>query len=523
MAIKLDPPKPTVTAPRPQLKPAAAPPPANPPVDKAAVDAIARKTGRTSSFEAFRPPSVAIPQHEHHHGEGPSQGRGTTDDSLGHHDPAWGRNRGTPDDSIGVDDPSWGRNRGTPDDSIGVNDPAAGRNRGTPDDSIGTGDPAAGRNRGTPDDSIGGRGPVTGRGTPDTGMGEVLGGRLGQLMHPERAGLSTDTQTKMDALLAAKDPRAAYQAEFVFSQQSFRDLSVEDREKIVDVMTTGGERATRAMAQIFSTTDGALLNQVGKDGTRLLDSLDKLASSPSGKALLNDCMYDIVNPGRIWQGQAPTCTVSTMQYELASQQPAEYARLIAGLGVDGEVTMRGGGTLTTTASTAMLASSWNNDRRSTTEAVFQTAAMEYANGGDTYNMFAQENHRSNGETYKGLYPEQIRTMVGELFGAKYETREIGSDAEATAELNQIMSQERPNRPVLFDIDMGDFNHCVALERIQGDRVYYRDPYSGEMESMSKDEFRQKLVAVHYAVEPEPLNKTSVIAAAKYGSKLFALV
>ena len=522
MAIKLDPPKPTVTAPRPQPKPAAPPPPANPPVDKVAADAIARKTGRTSSFEAFRPPSVAIQNHEHH-GDGPSQGRGTTDDSLGCHDPSKGRNRGTPDDSIGVDDPSAGRNRGTPDDSIGVNDPAAGRNRGTPDDSIG-------RNRGTPDDSIGGDGSVRGRGTNDDGVGGLPGrpGGLGEILQNAmarsagRAGLPEDTLSKMDALLA-KDPATAFQAEYVFSHQAFRDMSVEDREKIVDVMAAGGERATRAMAQIFNTSDGALLNQVGKDGTRLIDSLDKLAASPTGKRLLNDCMYDIVNPGRIWQGQAPTCTVSSMQYELASQQPAEYARLVAGLGVDGQVTMRGGGTLTTSASTAMLASSWNNDRRSTTEAVFQTAAMEYANGGDTYNMFAQENHRSDGQTYKGLYPDQIRTMVGELFGAKYETLEIGSDAEATAELNQIMSQERPNRPVLFDIDMGDFNHCVALDRIQGDRVYYRDPYSGEMESMSKDEFRRKLVAVHYAVEPEPLNKTSVIAAAKYGSKLFALV
>jgi predicted double-glycine peptidase len=81
-------------------------------------------------------------------------------------------------------------------------------------------------------------------------------------------------------------------------------------------------------------------------------------------------------------------------------------------------------------------------------------------------------------------------MLGQLFGVKYETREIGSDAEATAELNQIMARERPNRPVLFDIDMGSFNHCVSLEGVRGDHVYYRDPFTGKMESMTKDEFRQ---------------------------------
>lgn len=488
MAIKTDPPKPTVTAPRPQPK-LAAPPPPKPLVDKAATDAIARKTGRTSSFEAFRPPSVAMD-----HAEAPSMGRGTTDDSLGCGDTSSGRNRGTPDDSIGVDDPSSGRNRGTPDDSIGVDDPSAGRNRGTPDDSIG------------------GDGPVPGRGTPDSGIGGVPG-LPGQAGAAGRVGLPSDTQAKMDALLTPPGTRAAQQAQYVFSQPAFSELSVADREKVVDIMAAGGERATRAMAEIFSRSDGAMLSQVGRDGTRLIDSLDKLASSPTGKALLNDCMFDIVNPGRIWQGQAPTCTVSSMQYELASQQPAEYARLIAGLGTDGHVTMRGGGTLTVSASAAMVSSALNRDRRSTTEAVFQSAAMDFANGADAYSLTAQESRGADGRVYRGLFPDQIRTMVGELFGAKYETLEIGTDAEATTELNEIMSQERPNRPVLFDIDMGDFNHCVALEKIVGNRVYYRDPYTGDMQSMSKDDFRKRLVAVHYA--PPPAIPSEILAA-KYG-------
>jgi hypothetical protein len=220
-----------------------------------------------------------------------------------------------------------------------------------------------------------------------------------------RAGLPDETLAKMDALLAAKDPRTAFQAEYVFNSQAFRDMSVEDRKKIVDVMSAGGDRATRAMADIFASSNGSLLKEVAMDGTRLLDSLARLAASPTCKQLLNDCMYDICKPGRIWQGRAPTCTVASMRYELASQQPAEYARLIAGLGVDGQVTMRGGGILTTSTNQAVFASSWKQDWRSTTEAVFQTAAMEYANGSDTYDMLKQESHGANGKTYKGLFPD----------------------------------------------------------------------------------------------------------------------
>ncbi|MEW6432739.1 MAG: hypothetical protein AB1730_14640 [Myxococcota bacterium] len=506
---KLDPPRPTVTAPRAQAKPAVPPPPPRPPVDEAAKVALDKATGRTSSFEAFKPPHV-----HSHRGEGPSQGRGTTDDSLGQGDPTAGRNRGTPDDSIGVGDASAGRNRGTPDDSIGVGDPAAGRNRGTPDDSIGVDDPSAGRNRGTPDDSIGGRGPVEGRPRQD----DLKLPRLDPAA-AGRAGLPGETLAKMDALLTPPTSRTAVEASYVFNHEAFRAMSVADREKIVDVLAAGGQAAAQGMAEIFHSSNGSMLHSVGGDGTRLLDSLDKMAGSTTGQRMLGDLMFDLVRPGRIWQGNAPTCTVSSMQYELASQQPGEYARLIAGLAVDGKVTMRGGGELAISASASMFASSWRHDRRSTTEAVFQSAAMEFANGSDTYSVFSQESRGGN-RTYRGLFPDQIRTMVGELFGVRYETREIGSDAEATAELNEILARERPNRPVLFDIDMGEFNHCVSLEGVRGDRVYYRDPTTGRTESMSKAEFRERLVAVHYAPPPEIADD---FIARKYGGKLLQFV
>ena len=96
-------------------------------------------------------------------------------------------------------------------------------------------------------------------------------------------------------------------------------------------------------------------------------------------------------------------------------------------------------------------------------------------------------------------------MVGELFGVAYVTKQIGSDTEATAELNEILARESPSRPVLFDImvDGSDSNHCVSLEGVKNGRVYYRDPTTGERESMSVEEFRQSLVAVHYAPPPTP--------------------
>jgi len=473
--------RPAVSAPRAaEAEAPEAPPPPEPPpaVDAAETAAVNVQTGRTSSFEAFKPPLVNIDRQPL-----PSEGR---------------RN-----------------GNGTADDSLGCGGPSQGRNRGTPDDSIGVGDESVGRNRGTPDDSIGGLGPTSGRANePDLGVG--IG--VAYLPAQATAGLPEDTVAKMGALMTPPTTRQAIEASYVFEQPGFQSMSAADREKVVDVMSTGGDRACRAMAELFKQSGGAVLSRVGMNGTRLIDSLDKLAtavaSDPAKKSILNDTMYDIANPGRIWQGQAPTCTVSTMQYELAAQQPAEYARLMAGLVADGSVTMRGGGKLEVNAQAAVEASRANNDRRSSSEAIFQSAAMEYANGADTYNLAAQES-RGGDRHYRGLYPDQIRTMVGELFGVEYETREIANDAQATNELNLIMGREKPNRPVLFDIDMGDFNHCVALDKIEGNYVYFRDPYTGKEASMTKAEFRERLVAVHYALPPE---RDVEFAGGKYGGR-----
>ncbi|MBI5481431.1 MAG: hypothetical protein HY906_21415, partial [Deltaproteobacteria bacterium] len=292
----------------------------------------------------------------------------------------------------------------------------------------------------------------------------------------------------------------AAQAKYVFDSPQFKALPADQQTKIVDVMDRGGIRCARGMAEMFEQSGGAMLQAKGSDGTTVLDSLDRLSQSEN-KELAGTLMYDLVNPGRIWQGRAPTCTVSTMQYELAHGDPGEYARLITGLATDGKVTMRGGGVLETNASWALYASDARGDDRSKTEALFQAAAMEYANGTDSYLEYSQMSV-GGPETYRGLRGEQISNMVGQLFGVKYETKQIGSDAEATAELNEIMARERPNRPVLFDItvDGQQANHCVSLEAVRNGRVYYRDPTTGDRQSMTVDEFRKRLAAVHYAPE-----------------------
>ncbi|MEW5743552.1 MAG: hypothetical protein AB1938_31865 [Myxococcota bacterium] len=379
-------------------------------------------------------------------------------------------------------------------------------------DAGGTADDSIGRNRGTPDDSIGGDEALK-RGVSSTSVG-VTKGR--EVPPSAREGLSAETQAKMEALLERRHGTKAVNASFVMGDKAFSKLSVEDRTKLVDLLAAGGPRSARAVAELFETGRAARLTSPASDGTSMLDSLVRIAHSEDKKSLA-PVLFDIARPSRIWQGRAPTCTVSTMQYELARQQPAEYARLMAGLICDGEVKMKGGGVLRA-ESNALAASRENRDLRSRSEAIFQTAAMEYANGLDNYQALEQRTDKLFfGEDYRGLFPGQIRNMVGQLFGVSYKTREIANDAQAREELGQILARERPNRPVIFDISMGPkSNHLVALEGIRGDKVYFRDPTTGDVRSMSKEKFVKKLVAVHYADEPAPKRLVTPFAAAKYG-------
>jgi len=238
---------------------------------------VDRRTGRTSSFEAFRPPHVHLERpHAVRDHDATSTGRRTAG--------------GPPDDSIGRRGAG-----GTPDDSIGRR--GAG---GTPDDSIG-GDEAL--ERGVGSKSVG----VTrGRPVPDSA----------------RAGLSDETVAKMDALLD-RGPVKRTNASYVMGDPAFSTMSVEDRTKLVDLMTTSGPRSARAVAELFEKGRSGRLTEAAPDGTRTLDSLLRIAHSDA-KRNLSPVLFDLARPGRIWQGTAPTCTVSTMQYELARKEPAEY-------------------------------------------------------------------------------------------------------------------------------------------------------------------------------------------------------
>ena len=318
------------------------------------------------------------------------------------------------------------------------------------------------------------------------------------------AGIKTLPAESQKALLSklaeAPDSPTAKVLEHVVSSSTFKSLSASDKTSLARVLSVAGEKAAVALGALLEGTPESV-NFKDSAGKSMLANLSDLAGQPlntrlygatSGPQLLDQALLQVANPDRVAQGSAPTCTVTSMQFELVRDEPAEYVRLLAGLsGPTGRATMVGGGEL------KLLPDSVNTmDKREASQAIFQDAAMDYGNGADVYDAKRAISLNAAGD-YPGLMPKQQTTMLRELFGVKYETKTLetpGSRASALQQLRDYVSVGK-NRPVLLEIDQGNFNHVVTFEMEKNDRVYFRDPY-GQLRSMPDAAFIDHVVAVH---------------------------
>lgn len=366
-----------------------------------------------------------------------------------------------------------------------------------------------GKKKGTNDDSIG-DGQTTAM-RPTTVMPTLqLVGPLDQ--RTLTAGLSETAKTQIAALLRTDSPSAS-DATYAFASPSFQALDADQKNKFVDIIATCGPEAAQMLAMGCEVC-GDVWSKRATDGSTVLDGLDRMAKQSGLQPYVAGVIADVVTPDRIWQGDAPTCTAATMQFELASKQPAEYTRLMTGLAVDTSVQMAGGAVLQTEPGSALKGSIDARDRRSPTEAVFQGALMEFANGSETYDLNRMQSS-GNGQTHRGLNGDQIQTALSQLFGVDYQTTRISTDDEAATALKTLNTSLAPNRPVLVDLVVDDTtNHCVAFEGFSNGRVHLRDPETGTRTSISEDEFLRKAAAIHVA---PPAAATSPVAVGSSGA------
>ncbi|MGE5706763.1 MAG: hypothetical protein ACM3YO_00385, partial [Bacteroidota bacterium] len=255
----------------------------------------------------------------------------------------------------------------------------------------------------------------------------------------------------------------------------------------------------RQYLDLNSQLDGAgraALQTLLKDGKLskdLLTNLSKLATQPLAagidrKALLSSTLAQIQDPSKITQGDRQTCVAASAQIVLAKEDPAEYARLVAGLSSPkGEVTLKNGDTLKREKGV----------NGSNASDLLQPAMMQYATKGG----YDAANDRRLDGAGQGLYTDEQDKLLKALTGK--ETKAVyGNSPDVLEATKKALDQgQHPVANLLVkDPATGETKgHAVTIEEMKDGKVTYLDPHEGR-KTVSMAEFQAKLESVSLPAE-----------------------
>jgi hypothetical protein len=209
---------------------------------------------------------------------------------------------------------------------------------------------------------------------------------------------------------------------------------------------------------------------------------------------LYSVLGELNDPNEINQGNRATCTVTSVQYLLAKQNPAEYARLMTGLlTVEGKVQLRDGSWLSRVADSV---GPDDDPSRNGSERLLQSALMNYAHAG--YSNKTDSSPELFGLLkLVGLRDRQTLHVARAVLGRDFAVfTGHGDNRAASTREGRVLEQfrKRSGKDILTSVRFGSSPHMVVVQRIEGDRVLYRDPVGqlgqsgSELESMTVAEF-----------------------------------
>jgi hypothetical protein len=283
-------------------------------------------------------------------------------------------------------------------------------------------------------------------------------------------------------------------------KEKYDALSPEQRAMYDKIAATMGNDSEAKNALAAMLINGALDQKDMRDGKTLLEQLNAMATQEMGPGitrskLLREVCIDIANPGRIDQGSYNTCAATTAQRMLAQQNPAEYARLMAGLSSkDGKVTLSNGDTMT-------RPSDWNksvHDGRDLASRLFQSSAMSYAAGkhNQTYNN--ETDRRGNGNT--GLSAGMVVSLFEGLFRKDYEKFDVSSSSP-DAVMQKVKDAVAKGAMVPCAITINGNHHEVLVTSIKDGKVTYYDPGDGQLKTKTEAEFKAMLFNANIPQNP----------------------
>jgi hypothetical protein len=181
--------------------------------------------------------------------------------------------------------------------------------------------------------------------------------------------------------------------------------------------------------------------------------------------VLSSIMIECSDPGQVDQSTRGTCTVTSMQYVLCTQNPAEYVRIMKGLlSQQGFALLHNGQKLIRVNDSIPPDTTW----RSTSERVFQSALMLFARG--HYSNIDPEN--------PGLNYEEIEKVIEALFGFNFEV--YSGDWKFWEDQGQKILDKLKGKGKLIrtfsSLKWGEGYHMVFLTELKQGRVFLRNPW-----------------------------------------------
>ncbi len=283
----------------------------------------------------------------------------------------------------------------------------------------------------------------------------------------------------------------------IFTSPTWLSSTPEQKGQLLNVAASASPKGLDALATLAG--NGKLTSTDTTGGT-LLSNLSKMASQPLGpdltgfsgpgvptrQSLLDGVLLETADPGlNVRQSTFDTCTATTAQYELARRQPAEYARLMAGLtGPDEKVQMAGGKTLKLDDE-GIVKPNGATDKRLDSSRLFQAAAMEFANGSENYNADKDKSFKTGrdgsdiGVGRGGLKESEEVDLNRQLFNQPaFNWYPMKGNEDRF--VNALKTNDH-SKPIVLNMDIGKdvgvekTGHAVSFVKVENGRVYFRNP------------------------------------------------
>jgi peptidoglycan hydrolase-like protein with peptidoglycan-binding domain len=314
---------------------------------------------------------------------------------------------------------------------------------------------------------------------------------------PNFRGMDDANKTKViDMASSAKaSPTYLSNLDQMIKHDRFGSMSTQDQKRMLNVFDTTSPKGQEALQKLMSRDvngQPALTSRgYGSTGT-LLEQLDRAASTPldsrmtgtTKERFTENLLNEVSDPNYyVDQSNHDTCTVTSMSHNLASKNPAEYARIATDLATTGQTKLANGDTMTAPADSFAQ----DTSTRSDSERLMQSALMNYARPGKGYTNTPAPGQFSDGQT--GLvYDQQERVLEG-LHNRNY-THYTGSlnfkdDKQDILEKTQAQLKDGKG-PVHTRFAWQGGGHAVEVTEVRDGRVYFRNPWGGDQPGISTD-------------------------------------